>query len=82
MKQVTMREVQVNLSGLLKEPFEITRYGVVVAVVTPVGAVKKKWEKIVSTNMKTVEEAKKVVEPFILDMCKHGAKKGLCRFGC
>ena len=41
-----------------------------------------KQPKIQVKQIKTVEEARKVVEPFILDMCKHGAKKGLCRFGC
>ncbi len=36
MKQVAVREAQINLSKLLQEPFEITRYGKVIAIVTPV----------------------------------------------
>jgi len=39
MKKVTTRAVQLDISGLLKElPFEITRYGKVVAVVRAPGA--------------------------------------------
>ena len=50
MKNVTVRQAQINLSKLLKElPFQITRYGKPIATVNGVG------EEIVSKPQETVQ---------------------------
>ena len=89
MKTVGIREVQVNLTKLLYDlPFEITRYGRVVAVVRGPKEIREPDEKTMVKNMrKTVDRLdKSIASPSgkwkFRGLCKHGASKGLCKHGC
>jgi len=69
MKKVAVRYAQVHLSELLKEPpFEITRYGRVIA-------------RVVKPN-EVVKSIPKKYETVGVKLCKHGCQIGLCKHGC
>ena len=75
---VSIRQFQQHLyAELASLPFTVTRKGKPSFTITTVS---KNNEIVTTTN--TVDEARKVVEKFTLNICKHGAQKGLCRFGC
>ena len=85
MKSVTVRQLQVNLTTLLRDlPFKITRYGRVIAVVSAEGPqpkVKKVKEEI--EEIKEKPKATLFDSPFKdAKLCKHGAAVGLCKHGC
>ena len=75
MKYVTVRDLQINLTTLLRDlPFTVTRYGRPVAVVSAVGP---------QTKVKEVKsKIKKVAEEKEIKMCKHAAAIGNCKYGC
>ena len=79
MRSISIRQFQHHLyEELASLPFTVTRKGKPSFNVTTI-------EKVTTsdvTTIKTVGDAKKVVEKFTLNVCKHGFRKGLCKFGC
>lgn len=83
MKQVSIRELQVNPSKCLEElPFEIVRYGKVVAVmIATAGDFSKHSEpKTVAAKSEPKQKREKKVES-VPGLCKHNSY-GYCMYGC
>ena len=84
MKQVSIRELQVNLTTLLKDlPLEITRYGKVVAKIV---TVRDGQTNFVEPNVTVKSEDKeknvtvKPPNPYRSPTCEHGYLQSMCKF--
>jgi antitoxin (DNA-binding transcriptional repressor) of toxin-antitoxin stability system len=89
MRTISIRQFQQHFhSELASLPFQVTKRGTpVFNVVTIDNVVTLKDDNVVTSIpriIKTPEEAVEKVKEFAVDfqICKHGARKGLCKFGC
>lgn len=92
MKQITMKELQTNISWLSDLPIELTRYGKVVAVIMPPISNKdlimetlpvkkniKNIQKAPAGIIKTVDDIPQLTGNMALWRCSHGVPGKLCK---
>jgi len=93
MRTITVFELQRNIGKQLEElPFQITKYGKVIAVVNKYNVTLNDDNVTLNTSATKLNEAKiikevKDVSKMIsagkkVNLCQHGSMVGLCRFGC